>query len=673
MPPTPQLIGIDVGGTFTDFVWLIDGELRVFKEPTTPADQSEAILRGLDALGVAKDAKVVHGTTVATNALLERRGARTALLTTKGFADVLAIGRQNRPHLYKLAQHRPPPLVPDELRLEIDERVDAAGQVLTPIREEDVLHALEYLKTKKIESIAIVFLFSFLNPHHEKLAASALEKFDGEIQISVSSELLPEYREYERTATTAINAYVQPLVARYLARLEAALGRRSIHVMQSNGGCIGLKMASNEAARLVLSGPAGGIVGAFEVAKKTHNTETPKIVTFDMGGTSTDVALCAGTLPRTAESKIADLPLRFPSADIHTVGAGGGSIARIDAGGVLRVGPESAGAQPGPVCYGRGGVQPTVTDANVVLGRLTPADSLELDVGAAKKTLEKLGHEMGRSAEEAALGVIQVANAAMERALRKVSIERGHDPREYELVPFGGAGPLHACELAEALGMSGVLVPRYPGVLSAMGLLMADASYETSQAMLCSASSLIKDSTPLASKLSNMKEQVLDVLGNEESLRLEARLDMRYAGQSYEIETPLVLPPSRSEIHTSVDRFHELHQQRFGYQTTSAEVEVVTVRLEGRISGAAPAWPRDLQVETPVSVALIDEVSVWLNDTVHSTPRYDREKLRCGHVFEGPAIVTQYDTTTWIPPSWMAKIDVFRNMELRRVGYAPQE
>ena len=351
----PELVGIDVGGTFTDFVWLVDGELRVFKESTTPNDQSLAILRGLQALGVDAEARVVHGTTVATNALLEHRGAKTALLTTSGFADILAIGRQNRPHLYKLTQVRPAPLVPPSLRLEVSERLDASGQVLMPLDEEGVRTAVQTLQDEGVESIAIVFLFSFLNPSHERKTAQIVQALLPEIHVSCSSDLLPEYREYERTAATVINAYVQPLVAKYLARLKMSLGKRTLHVMQSSGGAIGIDKATYEGARLVLSGPAGGIVGAFEVAKTANDDDKPLIITFDMGGTSTDVALCPGILPRTAESGIAGLPLRFPSADIHTVGAGGGSIARVDAGGVLRVGPESAGAMPGPACYGRGG------------------------------------------------------------------------------------------------------------------------------------------------------------------------------------------------------------------------------------------------------------------------------------------------------------------------------
>ena len=667
-------IGIDVGGTFTDFVWLVDGQLRVFKESTTPADQSIAILRGLEALGVAKDTDVVHGTTVATNALLEHRGARTALLTTAGFADVLAIGRQNRPHLYRLAQRRPPPLVPAELRFEIEERVDAEGNVLIPLKEADVVQAVERMRREDVESVAIVFLFSFLNRAHEERAREIVERLAPGVHVSVSSALLPEYREYERTATTVINAYVQPLVARYFDRLKTSLGRRSIHVMQSSGGVIGLDEAADEAARLVLSGPAGGLVGAFEIAKLARNTDSPRIVTFDMGGTSTDVALCPGELPRTAESEIAGLPLRFPSADIHTVGAGGGSIARIDGGGVLRVGPESAGAEPGPACYGRGGTEPTVTDANVALGRLRPAGpmggaaSFELDEQAAHRSMELLGSRLNLSAEEAALGVVRVANATMERALRRVSIEQGHDPRDYELVPFGGAGSLHACELAEALGISRVMIPHFPGVLSALGMLMADVTYDTSVAVLRAAHEMVEDPSLLEPALAGLEAQVRRMfLEAPDRLRLTARLDMRYAGQSYEIEAPLELPLSGENLREAVSNFHLLHERRYGY-TAPAQVEVVTLRLEGTVPGTRPDLSGEPATDTSASSAIIDETQAWFDGRGWgAVPRYDREKFRHGHYFEGPALVVQYDATIWIPPPWKAEIDAFRNVSLQRV------
>ncbi|MEM9666201.1 MAG: hydantoinase/oxoprolinase family protein, partial [Bacteroidota bacterium] len=416
-------IGIDVGGTFTDVAWLRDGAVVVHKVPTTPDDQSRAILTALDTLGVAVTTPVVHGMTVATNALLERRGARTALITTKGFADVLVLGRQHRPALYAFTQMRPAPLVPTERRFEVTERLDVGGAVVTPLEPAQAKALVEPLRAARAESVAVVLLHSYQHPAHEQAIAEALRRHLPGVDLSLSSELLPEHREYERTATTTINAYVQPLVARYLARLEEALHPRSLRIMQSNGGVAEAAQAAQQAARLVLSGPAGGVVGAFRVAQQALADDAPSVLTFDMGGTSTDVALCPGAIPRTAEGSIADLPLRLPSTDIHTVGAGGGSIARVDAGGVLRVGPESAGALPGPACYGHGGTAPTVTDANVVLGRLDPdgfldgcPDALRLDPAAARAALKPLAKALDRSVEAAALGVLRVANAAMERA-----------------------------------------------------------------------------------------------------------------------------------------------------------------------------------------------------------------------------------------------------------------
>ena len=673
--PQRQLVGIDVGGTFTDFVWLIDGRLEVHKAATTPADQSRAIVAGLAALGVADEAAVVHGTTIATNALLERRGARTALLTTEGFADVLAIGRQNRPHLYRLGQHRPPPLVPKERRFETPERLDAEGRVLIPLDEAAIRSLAGHLKRDAVESLAVVFLFSFQNPDHERHAARLIGEHLPALPISLSIDILPEYREYERTATTVINAYVRPLVGRYLQRLDAALDQRSISVMQSNGGTIGLAQASVQAARLVLSGPAGGVVGAFGLAQRALDTDTPRVLTFDMGGTSTDVALCPGAIPHTAESTVAGLPLRLPATEIHTVGAGGGSIARVDAGGVLRVGPESAGADPGPACYGRGGDAPTVTDANLVLGRLDAghflggSDALRLNIEAARAALARLGEHLDLSPEATALGVLRVANATMERALRRVSVERGYDPRDYVLAPFGGAGPLHACDLADALGIRRLLVPLHPGVLSALGLLMADVVYDTSRAVLQPLDALLTDPAPLARTADALAEQVRAVLERERAATpaLEALLDLRYAGQSYELEIPLALPVSPQHLRQAVDTFHEDHARRYGYATPERPVEAVTLRVRGRLPGTRPTFAAEPLADTDAQTARLGHKPVWFDaDGPTETPCYDRDALHHGHRFAGPALVFQYDTTLVIPPGWHARVDAWRNVWIER-------
>ncbi|MFO7634443.1 MAG: hydantoinase/oxoprolinase family protein, partial [Caldilinea sp.] len=638
---------------------------------------------------------IVHGMTVAANALLERRGARPALLTTKGFTDALVIGRQNRPHLYQLYQERPPLLVHDRHRIEIDERLDHSGAVLIALDEAAIPALAAHLEAESIESLAIVFLFSFRNPTHERRAAELIRHLAPDIPLSLSCDILPEYREFERTATTVINAYVQPLVARYLARLartlaEQATGARpSIHIMQSNGGVIGLDQAAQQAARVVLSGPAGGAVGAFAVAEQALRCWSPdlplvfsessavNIITFDMGGTSTDVALCPGRIPTTAESTITDLPLRLPVIDIHTVGAGGGSIAFVDVGGALQVGPRSAGAVPGPACYGRGGDLPTVTDANLVLGRLDASGFLggqgevQLDESAARRVLQRLGDQLHLSAEEAALGVVRVANATMERALRRVSVERGFDPRAFVLLPFGGAGPLHACDLAESLGITRILCPPNPGVLSAYGMLMADVTSEASQALLVDAPSLIRNPTPLKQAIAELSSKVMAVLQRENvtEISLAAEIDMRYKGQSYELTVPLALPVAASSVTDSADAFHTAHEQRYGYAMHHENVEAVTVRLRAASPVTKPSLPVEpFNPSTDASAAITHVRPVWFDAAGPTpTPCYRRTHLLPGHYIAGPAIVLQYDTTIVLSPDWSAFVDALQNLWMHRI------
>lgn len=679
------LVGIDVGGTFTDFVVYHEGNLRFHKQSTTPDDQSRAIVVGLRALGLPTGvpAQIVHGMTVATNALLERKVARTALLTTAGFGDVLAIGRQNRPHLYNLTQARPPSLVADDLRLEVAERLDAEGNVVTALDEAAVERLADVLEQARAESLAIVFLFSFRNPLHEQRAAEIVRSRLPDLPISLSSEILPEYREYERAATTVINASVQPIVARYLHRLEQALREgeeapHAVRILQSNGGAIGLEQAARQPARLVLSGPAGGVVGAFAVARQaTPPTDAVRILTFDMGGTSTDVALCPGAIPTTAESQIGDLPLRLPIIDIHTVGAGGGSIAFVDVGGALRVWPRSAGAVPGPVAYGRGGTEPTVTDANVVLGRLDPAGFLggrgdvSLDVEAARAALARLGAPLGLSAEEAALGVIRVANAAMERALRTVSVERGHDPRPFTLLPFGGAGPLHACELAASLGIHRVLVPPMPGVLSAWGMLVAPVSSDASLSILRDAATVADEPAALAQAVATLARRVEGVLRGEgiANASVDAMLDMRYRGQSYEITVGQGLPVDGQSVADAIEAFHGAHAQRYGYARRGEPVEIVTLRVrrEG-VEGSRVLGFQGSSVRAPAGAkpAPVGERLVWFDaQGPTKTPYYDREQLGYDTSFAGPALVRQYDATTLIAPGWGARVDAWGNLVIR--------
>ncbi|MCZ7572917.1 MAG: hydantoinase/oxoprolinase family protein [Ardenticatenaceae bacterium] len=676
-------IGVDVGGTFTDFVLIRDGQIAVHKRLTTPDDQSQAILDGLEALGVspAAPAEIVHGTTIVTNALLERRGARTVLVTTRGFADVLVLGRQNRPHLYRLSQQRPVPLVPDELRFEAEERLDAEGHVLMPLDEAALDAVAEALLAAGVESVAVVLLFSFLNPDHEQRAADRLRAHLGPgIPLSLSCEILPEYREYERTATVVINAYVQPLVRRYLARLQEGLAGRGVRdrgpgptdraglrLMQSSGGAISAAQATAQAARLALSGPAGGVVGAFDLARRALDDPAPAIITFDMGGTSTDVALCPGDVPRTTEGSVAELPLRLPMIDIHTVGAGGGSLARVDPGGALRVGPESAGALPGPVAYGRGGTRPTITDANVVLGRLPAAHFLggqmALDVTAAGTALATLGEPLVLTPEAAALGMIRVANATMERALRRVSVERGYDPRHFTLVAFGGAGPLHACELAAALGITRILLPPHPGVLSALGLLVADVVRDYVRTLLRPLAALTPDDfTQAFDPLAERAQADLRAEGIT-TPRLEPALGLRYLGQSYELTVP-VTSWRPADIAAA---FHQAHAQRYGASDETAPVECVALRLRAAGERARPPLAPAPLGPADASLARIDSALVWFDRRgPMETALFARDELRPGMVVAGPTIVVQLDATTLVPPGWQAVVDGWSNVMITK-------
>src|SRR2546423_7083684 len=508
-------VGVDTGGTFTDFVYQANDELRIFKVASTPDDPARAITEGLKQIAAEVDAKlldfeIVHGTTVGTNALLQRKGARTALITTEGFEDVIEIGRQARPELYNLNAIKPPPLVPSELRFGVKERVAANGEVLEPLRDTSINELAAKLRDSGCESIAVSLLFSFVDPRHEMAIARALESFG--VPLSISHQVLPEYREFERTATVCVNAYLQPLMGSYLTKLSESAGadRSSLpggqrpkskaqspsflRVMQSSGGSISAEAAAQEPVRTILSGPAGGVVGALHA---TRGAGIANIITFDMGGTSTDVALCDREGMRlTNESVVAGTPIAVPMMDIHTVGAGGGSIARVDEGGSLRVGPESAGADPGPACYGRS-LLPTVTDAHLVLGHFPGATLLggefKLDADRAHQAFDKLASDMTRAAKrkvtrvEAAQGVLDVVTTNMERALRHVSVERGHDPRDFTLIPFGGAGGLHAVDLARALRIPRVLIPASPGALSANGVLTADVVKEQGRTVMLEA------------------------------------------------------------------------------------------------------------------------------------------------------------------------------------------
>jgi N-methylhydantoinase A len=657
------IIGVDIGGTFTDFVVLARGEIRIHKTPSTPRDPSEAFLQGLDELRVEHGAAFVHGSTVATNAVLERRGARSALLTTEGFRDVLELGRQTRLGLYDLTARKHVPLIPRELCFEVRERVDRDGNILEALYEADVQIALEEMKRHGIESLAVCFLFSVANSAHEERVGEMAEAQG--LNVSLSSRILPEYREYERASTTAANAYVAPLIQRYLRRLDellAARGRRRLWIMQSNGGVLSVEGASTEAVRTVLSGPAGGVVAAWQVGRAAG---FERLLAFDMGGTSTDVSLIDGEPITTREGGISDLPIRVPLLDIHTVGAGGGSLARVDAGGRLRVGPESAGADPGPACYGRGDL-PTVTDANLALGRLLPKSfaggRMSLDVERSRMALQKVATPLRLSIHAAAEGIIRVADAQMARALRRVSVERGHDPRRFCLVAFGGGGPLHACALAEELGIPTVLVPLYPGTLSALGMLMSDFRKEYSRTVM----RRVDGGLPALENVFTELERLAAADFEAESIpearrRVERRLDARYVGQSYEL--PISGANLSPEAVTAA--LHGAHGLRFGYSSPHAPVEVVNVRVLGIGETEKPVLPYREPVQQCPPAAL-GVTQVYAGGEWREAQVYDRAALEPGAALHGPAVLTQADTTTWVPAGWIGRIDGWYNVLLSR-------
>ncbi|MBE3558739.1 MAG: hydantoinase/oxoprolinase family protein [Ktedonobacteraceae bacterium] len=665
------LIGIDTGGTFTDMVLLQDGQLRVHKVLSTPDDPSRAIMEGLTQLGVAEHLSVlVHGSTVATNAVLERKGVPTALITTAGFRDVLEIGRQTRPKLYDLRVQKVPPLVPRSLRLEIVERLNERGEVMTPLDEDSLKSAMAALHAAGVEAVAISLLFSFANPAHERVVAERVRAAG--FYASVSSEVLPEFREYERTSTVVLNAYVGPLIDRYLARLETELPRQTaLRIMQSNGGSISSKMARREAARTLLSGPAAGVVGAAFVAEASGFDHT---ITIDIGGTSTDVALISnGVITETTNGKIGGYPTKLPMIDIHTVGAGGGSIAWFDAGGALRVGPVSAGASPGPAAYGLGGTEATVTDANVVLGRLIPeaflGGTMSLDTERARRAVEAIATRLGTSPEEAALGIIRVVNANMEAAIRVISVERGSDPRHFALVAFGGAGPLHACELAAALRIPRVLVPTVPGVLSALGMLVADTLKDYVRTVMVPAEHAQDEL--IATVLAQLEEQGRRDLLQEgiaaEKIITEYYLDLRYVGQSYELVIPF-----KGDIARAVADFHAAHEKRFGYNDPNERVQVVNARLKARALADKPALERKeiTREAREASATPIYRRTVYFagagGAVPYEAPIYERKTLVPGAVLSGPAVVIQYDTTTVLPPGWWAQVDSVGNLVIEQ-------
>jgi N-methylhydantoinase A len=643
-------VGVDVGGTFTDLV-AIDGQgVLTAKVPSTPEDQSEGVLRALEAVDADAVGAFAHGMTVATNALLERRGARTALVTTEGFRDLIELARQDRPALYDLAERRPEPLVTRELRFTVRERMGPDGEI-EPLDAGSVEAAVAALRDAEVDAVAVCLLFAFLHPEHEREVGEAVREALGDVHVSLSSEVLPEFREYERFSTTVADAYLAPRLAAYLARLAEGAEEAGVPaplVMQSSGGVLDVEAAAGQAAGCVLSGPAGGVVGAAHVARASGYED---VLTFDMGGTSTDVApVLGGEASTTTESVVAGVPIKLPMVDVHSVSAGGGSIAWADPGGALRVGPRSAGADPGPAAYGKGGEEPTVTDANLLLGYLGDGaelgGELTLSRDQSAAALERLGSELGLDALETALGVVRVANAEMGRALRVISVERGLDPREFALVAFGGAGGMHACALAEELGIPAVLVPRAGGVLSALGLAMSDVRRDYVRPLL--------GREDAEEAFAAMEEAAR---GDLEDPELRRRADLRYRGQSFELTV------EADELDAVEERFGEAHERRYGYRMDGEAVELVNARLVATLPVERPelvAEDADGDAEAGTREANFD--GEWIEVPVHR-----RAGMGEGTGVEGPAIVEFAEATCVVRPGWAGAIDAAGTLVLERL------
>jgi N-methylhydantoinase A len=664
------VIAVDTGGTFTDVVCLHQGELYIVKVPSTPTDPAAAVLNGIEqVLALIPPSSspppsfvLIHGSTVATNALLERRGSPVGLVTNRGFEDVIEIGRQTRPQLYALSGWRKPPLVPAEQRLGVAGRLGPRGEELEPIDAAALRELNQRMQQTAeragVQAIAVCLLHSYANPAHEIAVGEALEGLG--LAISLSHVVLREYREYERCSTTVVNAYVTPIMDRYLERLEQDAGASRVRIMGSSGGAIPVAAARREPVQTVLSGPAGGVAGALAAGRAAG---FDRIVGFDMGGTSTDVSICPGRILHTRELNIDGMPVAIPVIDIHTVGAGGGSIAWIDAGGALRVGPQSAGAQPGPICYGRGGTEVTVTDAQVWLNRL-PADAflggkLTLDRDSIARPLEDLARQLGSKPDQVAEGVVEVVNTSMEAALRVITVERGHDPVDCILVAFGGAAGLHAAELATRLSIPRVLLPRDPGLLSAHGMLVSPVRKDAARTVLVRSDSA--DLKQIKNDFAELDRTVVDAMLEDEvrqqDVTLTRTIDARYRGQSFE----LLVPAS-----DWIAAFHRAHEQRYGYAQRDAVVEAVTLRVAG--TAALPNVPlrRVAGSRAVPKPGAIDRV-LWRGKPVKAG-RYARDELRAGQRVAGPAIVTEYSATTWLPPKWEIRVDSLGNLIMQANG-----
>lgn len=655
------LLGIDTGGTFTDFIVYQDGQLTTHKVLSTPKAPEQAILQGIKELQLnTADLTIVHGSTVATNALLEGKGVTTAYITNFGLGDVLSIGRQTRRELYNLQPHKKAPPVASEFCLETGGRISSMADVIEPLTEVQLDELAEKIKKLSPQAVAINLLFSYLDDASEKRIADVIPK---SIFVSRSSEVLAEYKEYERGIATWLNSYVGPLVQNYLQRLQNALPKANIAVMQSAGGTIAAKLAGQQAVHMLLSGPAGGLAAAKFIGDITSES---RLLTFDMGGTSTDVAMIDGELQLTNEGEIAGYPVAIPMVDMHTIGAGGGSIANIDAGGLLQVGPESAGADPGPACYGKSSqvqkLLATVTDANLVLGRLR-ADAflggeMQLDLSAAQKAIKPIAEKLKLSTEEAAAGIISIANEHMAHALRVMSVQRGIDPQELSLVSFGGAGGLHVCALADALMMRKAIVPRYAGVLSALGMLVAPRARQLSHTFTHLLNTLSEED--IEQRFDILRKQGITALKeegvSEKDIVVENSVDCRYLGQSY------FLNVKWKDINTAITEFQQLHEKRYGHQL-ELEVELVNVRA------ALKSKVKEIQlplIEKSESIKIENVAKLFAIEKDVSI--YQRDNLSCGEKIIGPALITETVSTTYLAPNWHCEVDKSGCLMLKKVG-----
>jgi N-methylhydantoinase A/oxoprolinase/acetone carboxylase beta subunit len=662
-------VGVDTGGTFTDFVFFKSGKISIKKISSTPRDPSVAILKGIhEYLAQEIPILITHGTTVATNSLLQRKGGKIALITTKGFEDIIFIGRQVRSKLYSLKGEKRRPLLPPNRCFGLAERTLSDGKIDKKIHFPDLIEIIGKIKKSGVEAVAVSLINSYANFANEKIIQRELLK--NKILTSLSSIILPEHREYERTTVTAVNAYLMPVIGSYLDSLDRKIKKAKLQVMQSNEGYISPTLAKEEPIKTALSGPAAGVVAAFRLSKAAGYKD---IITFDMGGTSSDVSLVDGKIQRTNESFIGDFPIRLPMIDIHTVGAGGGSIAYIDGGGSLRVGPQSSGADPGPACYGKGNL-PTVTDANVVMGRLVPefflGGKMKILPDRSWKSIKILAKRIGKSTLNTAAGIIEIANANMEKAIRVISIERGIDPKNFALFSFGGAGGMHSVEIASNLKIPKVIIPNNAGVLSAFGLLLADSVKDYSKSYVKPVKTL--DMQNMVKQLSLLGDEGLKDMKkegfNEKEIKISFFLDLRYIGQSYEITLPVSLN-NLPEMSFLAD-FSKEHQKQYSFHHPDREVEIVNIRAKAiGVSKKIKLQKYTLSGSSPPSEAYFHKQKLYYKGRPYQASVYKKSLLEPGNKITGPALVVDSESTTFLPPAFNLSVDVFLNLVIQRENH----